>query len=169
MERMKRKNWTQEGLRLRLMLMRILIFLLLVEAAFAVTRPEIRIPKVETAPRIEEFLEMNTSRKDMLEVKGFLQRERNDGEPSSRLTKVFLGYDDSNFYAVFLCFEPQSEKIQARMLNRGNLVLYSDDIVTVQLDTFNDQRRAYQFGSNVLGVQSGCDLVREFRHLGLFL
>ncbi len=111
--------------------------------------PEIVIPKLETPPKIEEFVE--SERTDMLRVEGFKQRERNDGEPSTRKTKVYLGYDSKNLYAIFVCYE--TENIRAQMLNRGNSDIYNDDIVTVQLDTFNDRRRAYQFVSNALGVQ----------------
>lgn len=112
-------------------------------------RPEIVIPKLEHPPRLEEF--ENGERKDMLKVEGFTQRERNDGQPSTRSTKVYLGYDDRNLYVIFLCGERGT--IRAQMLNRGNPALYSDDFVTVQLDTFHDQRHAYQFASNALGVQ----------------
>lgn len=40
------------------------------------------------------------------------------------------------------------------MLNRGSRGIFSDDSVSIQLDTFHDQRRAYAFGSNAFGVQA---------------
>ncbi|MCI0601780.1 carbohydrate binding family 9 domain-containing protein [bacterium] len=134
--------------------MKVLFFILLAQTAFAFTRPVVEISRIHQAPQIEDFLDMDSdSERDLLKIEGFRQRERNDNKPSTRLTRVFLGYDDRNFYAVFQCFEKDRDKIRARMMNRGSNAIYNDDIVTVQLDTFNDQRRAYQFVSNPFGVQ----------------
>ncbi|MCI0601796.1 carbohydrate binding family 9 domain-containing protein [bacterium] len=117
----------------------------------------LQIRRIDDAPVLEDFLDMEPDsqiEKSLTKVEGFIQRVPSDGSPSSRRTVVYLGYDSSHFYAVFLCFDPEPEKIRARMFNRGSEIILSDDVVTLQLDTFHDKRQAYVFGSNPLGVQS---------------
>jgi hypothetical protein len=86
----------------------------------------------------------------MVKVTGFIQRNPHDGQPASQPTEAYLGYDDKNLYAVFVCFD-EPGKVRARMSRREDI--FSDDNVEIILDTFHDKRRAYAFQTNPLGVQ----------------
>ena len=86
----------------------------------------------------------------MAKVTGFTQRQPYDGQPVSEPTEAYLGYDQKNLYAVFVCFDDPG-KIRARMSNREDI--YDDDQVEIMLDTFHDRRRAYAFQTTPLGVQ----------------
>jgi hypothetical protein len=86
----------------------------------------------------------------MVKVTGFIQRNPHDGQPVSQPTEAYLGYDDKNLYAVFICFD-EPGKVRARMSRREDI--FSDDNVEIILDTFHDKRRAYAFQTNPLGVQ----------------
>lgn len=86
----------------------------------------------------------------MLKVTGFVQRNPYDGRPVSRRTEAYLGYDNKNFYAVFVCFD-DPKKVRARRARREDIL--ADDNVEIMLDTFHDQRRSYVFQTNPLGVQ----------------
>ena len=111
------------------------------------------IPRLERAPALEEFLSMQPTgdiAPRMMKVTGFLQRNPHDGQPASQRTEAYLGYDAKNLYAVFVCFDDPS-KVRARMSRREDI--FSDDSVEIMLDTFHDQRRAYAFQTNPLGVQ----------------
>lgn len=66
-------------------------------------------------------------------------------------TEVWLTYDSSNLYAGFRAHDPEPEKIRARLSDRDSA--FQDDFVGIVLDTFNDQRRAFEFFINPLGVQ----------------
>ncbi|MBI4465942.1 MAG: carbohydrate binding family 9 domain-containing protein, partial [Acidobacteria bacterium] len=93
----------------------------------------------------------------LAKVEDFRQRVPSDGQPSSQRTEAYLGYDAKNLYAVFVCFDREPEKIRARMVNREQLFgvqSAADDIVSIDLDTFHDQRRAYIFTVNPLGIQA---------------
>jgi hypothetical protein len=87
----------------------------------------------------------------MSKVTGFVQREPNDGQPISEQTDVYLGYDQKNLYLVFVCFDRQADKMRARLTRREDI--FDDETVEVMLDTFHDERRAYAFQSNPMGVQ----------------
>jgi len=53
---------------------------------------------------------------------------------------------------VFVAFDDQPDRVRARLARRES-VDRDDDLVYVNLDTFNDERRGYEFGTNALGVQ----------------
>src|SRR5262249_53694517 len=72
-----------------------------------------------------------------------------DGQPVTQRTEAYLGYDSSNFYVVFVCFD--TGKTRGRKARREDVT--DDDTVEVMLDTFQDRRRAYVFQVNPLGVQ----------------
>jgi hypothetical protein len=113
------------------------------------------IPRLERAPAFEEFLNMEAPpdlAAKMLKISGYIQYEPRNLEPSTQRTDTYLGYDDKNLYAVFVCFDTHPERIRARMSRRENI--FQDDLVEVMVDTFRDQRRAYSFVSNPLGVQA---------------
>ena len=116
---------------------------------------QIRIPRVSTPPKLEEFLDMSPSpawEGKLSKVDGFVQRIPRDGQPVSQRTEAYLGYDSKNLYAIFICFDSEPQKLRARLSRRDDLI--DDDSVEIMLDTFNDHRRAYTFLSNPLGVQA---------------
>ena len=111
---------------------------------------DIRIPKLATRPNIEQFLD-GRSRSDMLRVDDFRQRHPGDGVPASRKTAAYVGYDDVNFYAVFVCESPVSER-RARLSKRDDV--FADEVVGVILDTYHDHQRGFEFFVNPYGVQA---------------
>jgi hypothetical protein len=71
--------------------------------------------------------------------------------PAPVRTEVWMGYDLNNLYVAFRAHDPEPERIRARLSDRDSA--FQDDFVGVVLDTFNDQRRAFEFFANPLGVQ----------------
>jgi len=70
-------------------------------------------------------------------------------------TIALVTYDDSNLYVGFRAYDPRPEEIRAHLMDRDQIdTLVQDDYVIVQIDTFNDQRRNFQFRVNPLGVQA---------------
>jgi Domain of unknown function (DUF5916)/Carbohydrate family 9 binding domain-like len=74
-----------------------------------------------------------------------------DDAPAPVETTVLLTFDDGNLYAAFIAKDPQPSKIRARFSERD--ASQQDDVVGLYIDPFNDDRRAYQFRMNPLGVQ----------------
>jgi Domain of unknown function (DUF5916)/Carbohydrate family 9 binding domain-like len=111
------------------------------------------IPRLGRPPALEDFLSMKPEGEialQMAKVTGFTQRTPHDGEAVSEPTDAYLGYDQKNLYAVFVCFD-DPKKVRARMSVREDI--YDDDQVEIILDTFHDRRRAYMFQTTPLGVQ----------------
>jgi len=85
--------------------------------------------------------------------------ETNPGDnivPPAR-TVGYMTFDQKNLYVAFQCFDPDPKAIRAHLSDRDTA--FSDDFVGVVLDTFNDNRRAFEFFVNPLGVQM--DLIQD--------
>jgi hypothetical protein len=110
------------------------------------------IPKLDRPPELADFVGLpGGDGSQLAKVEGFIQREPSDGKPATQQTEVYAGYDDANLYVVFVAFDSQPDLIRARMTPRENIS--GDDQVTLMLDTFHDQRRAFVFRTNPFGVQ----------------
>ena len=115
---------------------------------------DIHVPKLTSPPRLEQFLG-GASRADMKQIDDFRQRQPGDGVPVSRKTSAWIGYDNQNFYAVFVCTSPAGQT-RARMSKREDIM--SDDVVGVFFDTYRSGQRGYEFFVNPLGVQADAAL-----------
>ena len=78
-----------------------------------------------------------------------------DNIPSPVKTECLVTYDLRNLYIGFRCFDPEPGKIRAHLMDRDDTnTLVQDDHVGLLLDTFNDERRGFEFRVNPLGVQA---------------
>src|SRR6185503_11216926 len=73
-----------------------------------------------------------------------------DNIAPSRPTEVLIGYDPKFLYIAFRVID-EPDKIRATVAKRDNI--FNDDYVGMMLDTFNDQRKAFEFFFNPLGIQ----------------
>lgn len=112
------------------------------------------IPHLDAAPRLEEFLGSSLSggAQQMLRISTFVQRYPEDGKAPNEPTTAFVGYTHEYFFIAFVCNDQHPGLIRAHMLARDSLS--DDDSVQVMLDTFHDERRAFVFASNPLGIQA---------------
>ncbi len=133
----------------------ILLFACASARAYDNEQEYLEIPFIDVEPRLEDFLDMRPAdhlRGRMAKVTGFVQREPDDGARPSFPTEVYVAYDHKRLYAIFVAFDDEPDKIRANMSPRGRV--FDDDSVNIMIDTFNDQRNAYFFLCNPLGIQS---------------
>ena len=74
-----------------------------------------------------------------------------DNVPSPVQTEALLMEDGETFYIAFIAQDPDPSQIRAFLRDRDRS--WGDDIVGIKIDAYNDQRRAYRFLANALGVQ----------------
>jgi hypothetical protein len=74
-----------------------------------------------------------------------------ENTPPPVRTELLVTYDDHYFYAAFRAQDPKPSEIRAHLSDRDTA--FSDDFVGIVLDPFNDERRAFEFFINPLGVQ----------------
>ena len=78
----------------------------------------------------------------------------NNIEPPVK-TEGLVTFDDSWLYIAFRAFDPEPGRVRAHLMARDEINTFvQDDHVSIMLDTFNDERRAFQFRVNPLGVQA---------------
>ena len=74
-----------------------------------------------------------------------------ENQPAPVRTTAFLFEDGENLYVAFDAKDPDPAAIRAYLRDRDSA--WEDDYVGISLDTYNDERRAFQFFANPLGVQ----------------
>jgi hypothetical protein len=82
-----------------------------------------------------------------------VEYETNPGEniPARVATTAYVLEDGESLYIGFDARDPEPAKIRAYLQDRDTA--WNDDFVGIVLDTYNDERRAFEFFSNPLGVQ----------------
>src|SRR6185436_17558511 len=80
--------------------------------------------------------------KTAIVLKDFYQIQPGDNLIPENRTEVMLGYDARFLYIAFHCYDDPA-KVRANIPKRDQI--WDDDYVGILFDTFNDQRRAYEF------------------------
>ncbi len=123
------------------------------ETKTVVTPPEkskpVTVPKFEKAPVIDGRLDEDVWQKAVV-LKDFYQIQPGDNLPPSKPTEVLIGYDPKFLYIAFRVTD-EPDKIRSTVAKRDNI--FNDDYVGFMLDTFNDQRKAFEVFFNPLGIQ----------------
>jgi hypothetical protein len=110
----------------------------------------VSVPLLATPPVIDGRLD-DEAWKSAAVLKDFYQTSPGDNIKPSKLTEVLLGRDSKFLYIAFHAFDDQG-KVRATVATRDDI--FNDDYVGVFLDTYNDQRKAYEFFFNPFGVQA---------------
>lgn len=84
-------------------------------------------------------------------VTTFYEVEPGDSTPPPVPTEALVTYDKHNIYVAFECTDPSPEEIRAHLEDRDSA--FQDDFAGIMIDTFNAQRRGYEFFVNPLGIQ----------------
>ena len=109
----------------------------------------VRIARFDTAPLIDGRLDDEVWKQAPV-LGDFYQVQPGDNAPPSKQTEVRLGYDAKTLYVAFRALD-EPGKVRATIPKRDAVDV--DDYVAILLDTFNDERKAYAFYFNPLGVQ----------------
>lgn len=112
--------------------------------------PSVRIPRIEADIAVDGLLDEPVWRQ-AARLDGFKQYRPVDSRPAEDSTVVLVWYSPTAIYFGILAYDREPDLVHATVASRDNIA--SDDEVMIYLDTFNDRRRAYFFGSNPLGVQ----------------
>ncbi|MEQ8315686.1 MAG: DUF5916 domain-containing protein [Gammaproteobacteria bacterium] len=109
------------------------------------------IPRVTSRPDIDGAL-AEGEWADAITVAITVETEPGENIPAPVDTEALLMEDGETLYVAFIAQDPEPGQIRAFYRDRDRL--WDDDWVGIVLDTFNDERRAYEFYVNPLGVQA---------------
>ncbi len=74
-----------------------------------------------------------------------------ENTPAQVKTTVYIGENGEHLLVAFVAEDPEPKQIRAFLRDRDSA--WSDDFVGMNLDTFDDQRRAFEFYINPFGAQ----------------
>jgi hypothetical protein len=109
----------------------------------------VKVPRFDKPPIIDGKLD-EPQWQTAAVLKDFYQIQPGDNLSPSKPTEVLIGYDAKFLYVAFRAYD-EPDKIRATVAKRDNI--FQDDYVGFFLDTFNDQRKAFELFFNPLGIQ----------------
>lgn len=124
---------------------------LLSATAVAQSSPAFSIPRVSAEPRIDgQIAEGEWEQATRIPIN--IETNPNDNVPAEVEAQALLMEDGEVLYVAFIALDPEPDQIRAFFRDRDTL--WNDDWVAIILDTFNDERRAFEFFANPYGVQA---------------
>ncbi len=114
-------------------------------------RTPLKVPRVEGPVAIDGVLD-DAAWTEALVIPVDVEVQPGENVPPPVRTHVYLAYGSGRLYVAFDARDPEPARIRARYSDRDQVG--DDDWVGIVLDTFDDQRRSFDFLCNPLGVQS---------------
>lgn len=111
----------------------------------------LNIPRIDSVINIDGYLDEEAWSK-AVKISANIEVDPGHNIPAPVKTEVYLAYDNSNIYVAFKAFDPEPSQIRAHVCERDNI--WEDDWILILFDTFNDERRCYDFACNPLGIQA---------------
>ena len=113
-------------------------------------RPTVRPTRAETAPGIDGRLD-DAAWRNAATLTEFTQQAPIEGAPATEDTEVYITYDNEHIYFGFYVHYSDPSIMRANRVDRDTAA--QDDLMTIYIDTFLDQQRAYDFDVNAFNVQ----------------
>jgi len=110
-----------------------------------------RIPKVNNSIKVDAILD-DAIWKQAVRINANIEVQPAENIAAPVKTEALLAYNESHIFVAIIAYDPEPAKIRARFCDRDKI--WDDDWVLILFDTFNDQRRTYDFGCNPLGIQT---------------
>ncbi|MFC2088800.1 carbohydrate binding family 9 domain-containing protein [Calditrichota bacterium] len=109
-----------------------------------------RVPKVNSEINVDAYLN-ESFWQNAVKIEVNIEVRPGENIPAPVNTEVLLCHDECNIYVAFIAYDHEPDKIQAHFCDRDKI--FDDDWVLILFDTFNDQRRTYDFACNPFGIQ----------------
>jgi hypothetical protein len=109
-----------------------------------------RIPRVEGSISVDARLD-EPFWADALKIDANIEVRPAENVPAPVMTEALMAYTETHLYVAVIASDPDPSQIRANISDRDDM--FDDDWIVVLFDTFNDQRRSYDFFCNPLGIQ----------------
>lgn len=113
-------------------------------------RPTVRPVRTTSAPDVDGRLD-DLVWQSAAKITEFTQESPLEGAPATEATEVYIAYDDENLYFGFYLHYSDPSMMRANRVDRDRA--FQDDLITIYIDTFLDQQRAFEFDLNAYNVQ----------------
>ncbi|MEA2491134.1 MAG: hypothetical protein QOH21_2926 [Acidobacteriota bacterium] len=143
-------TFTQRSLSRFATLLAVLLLSSQVASAQGRERKSYRAERLEGTVRVDGNLDDPAWQKAPTFELAYETRPAENG-PAPVRTEGWMKFDGNNLYVALRAHDPEPARIRARYSDRD--AAFNDDFIGIVLDTFNDQRRAFEFFVNPVGVQ----------------
>ena len=120
-------------------------------------KPALSVPKIEGRITLDARLDEPQWQNALRAELNYETRPGDNVKPGVK-TEFYMFYDSDRLYVAFKCYDPDPASIRSHLMDRDGPM--NDDTVWIQIDTFNDERRCYDFATNPIGVQ--LDSIEDF-------
>ena len=94
----------------------------------------------------------------------FIQKEPDEGESISERTEIRVLYDSDNIYFGVVATDSEAARVIISELKK-DFTVETGDSVQIVLDTFHDERNAYEFVVNPAGAKWDAQIANEGREV----
>ena len=122
-----------------------------VSAGILTGRPAVTATRAAVPPTIDGQLD-DAIWQRATRITEFVQRRPVEGAPATEDTEVWVAFDSTHLYFGMHAHYSNPGMVRANRVDRDSAT-FSDDTISVYLDTFLDQQRAFVFTLNGYGVQ----------------
>ena len=122
-----------------------------VSAGILTGRPSVTASRTNAPPTIDGQLD-DAIWQRATRITEFVQRSPVEGAPATEDTEVWVAFDSTHLYFGMHAHYSNPGMVRANRVDRDR-ASFSDDTISVYLDTFLDQQRAFVFTLNGYGVQ----------------
>ncbi len=116
------------------------------------------LKEMDTGIKIDGIIDAEWSKVDS--VSDFFQLQPYFGQQPSRRTIAKVLTTQDALYCLMVCYDNKND-IQA---STGSIDNFDGDVVSIMLDSFNDEKTAYKFAVSASGVQADCRLLDDARN-----
>ena len=121
-----------------------------VEASASETANTITIPKTDSTIKVDGRMD-EAFWQDATSVDYRYETQPNQNTKPEVKTTAYIIENGDSLYVAIKAYDPNPENIQASYKKRDQI--WGEDTAGFKLDTFNDERKAYNFFVNPLGIQ----------------
>ena len=122
-----------------------------VSAGILTGRPSVTATRADVPPTIDGQLD-DAIWQRATRITEFVQRSPVEGAPATEDTEVWVAFDSTHLYFGMHAHYSDPGMVRANRVDRDR-ASFGDDTISVYLDTFLDQQRAFVFTLNGYGVQ----------------
>ena len=134
----------------RLIVFTVILLMLAAAPVWANTAIIPDLPRVEGSIKIDGVLD-DAAWRQALQIQVDTETHPGENIPAKVKTVAYLMEDGNSLFVAFDARDPDPSAIRAFLRDRDSA--YNDDFVGVVIDSYNDERRAFEFFSNPLGAQ----------------
>ncbi len=113
-----------------------------------------RVADLTVDGRLDEAIYRDTAPFDQ-----FVEQEPQEGAPVTEKTEVWVLFDERNVYVSARMWDSHPERMIANEMRRDGSDIFNNENFSVAFDTFNDQRTAVYFMTNILGAMRDAQVV----------